>query len=142
MNFGILFGASALLVIWGVWGLVAKFALREVDMQIALWSQIASLTLIPLYFVLFREMTPVKFVWAGMGWAYLSGLLGAGGTIVLYLLLRSAPLSVVIPISALYPVVTVVLSAIILKEKVGPLQIVGLVLAVAAIWLLSSNSES
>lgn len=139
MSPGILAGGLALLLVWGAWGLIAKFALRELELQAVIWNQLASLTLLPVYFLVFREMLPLKFAWTGIGWALLAGLLGAGGTLILYLLLRAAPASVVIPISALYPVVTVILSIFILGEKLSWQQGVGLVLAVSAIWLLSSN---
>lgn len=142
MNQGVVLGAMALLLVWGAWGLIAKFALRELDMQAVVWNQLASFTLIPIYFLFFREMLPIRFVWTGIGWALMAGLLGGGGTLILYTLLRSAPASVIIPISAIYPVITVLLSVLFLGEKLTWQQVVGLVFAVAAIWLLSSNSSN
>ena len=38
---------------------------------------------------------------------------------------------------ALYPAGTIVLAAIVLKERIAPLQVVGLVLAIAAAGMLS-----
>jgi bacterial/archaeal transporter family protein len=45
--------------------------------------------------------------------------------------------SVVAPATALFPMVTVVLALVFLKERLGRIQIGGLVLAFAAIYLLS-----
>ncbi len=138
MNPTVILGGTALLLLWGVWGLVAKFATNEIGMQVVIWGQVASLALFPFYFVLFKDLLPVQWNGIGIAWGLLAGALGISGTIVLYLLLRSAPTSIVIPISALYPVVTVVLAYIFLREELSLTRIIGVVCAVAAVWLLSA----
>ena len=47
--------------------------------------------------------------------------------------------STVVPISALYPLVTVLAAVFLLKEKVNRIQIGGVALAIAAILLLSEG---
>lgn len=61
------------------------------------------------------------------------GLLGAGGQLVLFLALKYAPSYLVMPMISVAPIVTVLLSAIFLKEKVSRLGILGIVLAFVAI---------
>jgi drug/metabolite transporter (DMT)-like permease len=51
--------------------------------------------------------------------------------------LRLGELSVMSVLVALYPAGTIVLAAVVLKERIAPLQIVGLVLAIAAAGMLS-----
>lgn len=51
--------------------------------------------------------------------------------------LRLGELSVMSVLTALYPAGTIVLAAIVLKERIAPLQIVGLVLAIAAAGMLA-----
>ena len=49
----------------------------------------------------------------------LAGLLGAAGQLVLFIVLKKAPAYLVFPLLSLTPVVTILLSVIILKEKTG-----------------------
>jgi drug/metabolite transporter (DMT)-like permease len=57
---------------------------------------------------------------------------------VLYLLAtRGGDLSIVAPIAALYPVTTVILALIIEHERLRGIQVAGLVLALAALVLVS-----
>lgn len=138
MNSSVIIGGIVLLLMWGMYGLAAKIAVREIGLQVLIWSQVVSLAIFPVYFVLFKEMLPLKLDGAGIAWAIGAGFLGIGGGVVLYLLLRDAPASVVIPISALYPVVTVILAFLFLHEELSPMRLAGIALAVIAIWLLSS----
>lgn len=138
MNNAVLFGGLALLLLWGMWGVAAKIAIKEIGIQVVVWSQVASLALFPLYFVFFKDLMPLNLSRVGVPWALLTGALGVSGTLILYLLLRAAPTSIVIPISALYPIVTVVLAYFFLQEELSPQRLLGVVLALAAIWLLST----
>jgi bacterial/archaeal transporter family protein len=95
------------------------------------------LLLFPSYFFLFRDLLPINFKLSGIALALIAGGLSALGVLILYLLLRVAPASVVIPISALYPLVTVILSFIFLNEVLSWARVLGVACALAAIWLLS-----
>lgn len=138
MNPSLLIGGGALLLFWGAYGFTAKIAIREVGLQVLVWYQVASLAIFPVYFFLFKEIWPLKLDGVGIAWALGSAVLGILGGVVLYLLLRDAPASVVIPISALYPLVTVILAFLFLHEELSLMRIAGIVLAVIAIWLLAS----
>lgn len=67
----------------------------------------------------------------------LTGILGAGGQLVLFLTLRIAPAYLVFPLLSLTPVVTILLAVIFLKEKTGTLGWLGIVIALFAILFLS-----
>jgi bacterial/archaeal transporter family protein len=54
------------------------------------------------------------------------------------MLLRVAPANIVVPLSALYPVVTVILAYFFLHEDLSLTRIAGVGCALAAIWLLTS----
>lgn len=139
MNASVVMGGILLLILWGAYGIAGKFAVREIGLQVLLWSPVVWVMMLPACFLIFKELWPPKFDnIPGVGWAIGAGLLGVSGTIVFYWLLRDAPASVVIPISALYPVVTVVLAFFILHEELTLVRVAGIALAVVAIWLLSS----
>ena len=61
------------------------------------------------------------------------GLLGAGGQLVLFQALDYAPAYLVMPMISVAPIVTVLLSATVLKEKVSKLGILGIALAFVAL---------
>jgi drug/metabolite transporter (DMT)-like permease len=70
------------------------------------------------------------------------GLLGAGGQLVLFEALRTGPAYLVFPIVSLYPVVTVALSLLFLKEHASRRAWVGIGLALPALALLSWQPPS
>lgn len=65
------------------------------------------------------------------------GLIDALANVLLLLALRAGELTVVSVLTALYPAGTVILAAVLLRERVAPVQIVGLVLAFVAAGLLA-----
>jgi transporter family protein len=138
MNLSVLAGVGAMLLFWGVWGIIVKLALKEIGMQALIWGQLAAISLFPLYFVVFKEMLPLEFKTTGIALGMIAGALGVLGTVVFYLLLRVAPASAVVPLSALYPVVTVVLAYFFLQEDLSVTRVAGVACALAAIWLLST----
>jgi len=64
-------------------------------------------------------------------------LLTALGTLCFFAALERIPASIVSPLIAAYPLVTVALAAAILRERIRPLQIAGAICAVAGLALLS-----
>ena len=72
-----------------------------------------------------------------IGYAILIGIPMAIAIITLYLAIAKGPVSVVMPIYGLNAMVTAVLGIIVLHEPVTATKVAGLVLAVAAIVLLS-----
>lgn len=90
-------------------------------------------------FVLSREDTrrrPRGRLLPGALWV---GILGVGATVLYFLAARRGALEVVAVLSALYPAATVLLAAIVLREKVSRRQRVGLALAAVAVATLASR---
>ena len=85
---------------------------------------------------------PTVSVTAG-GWrpgfllAVCCGVTDATGNIFVLIGLRLGDLTVQSVLTALYPAGTIVLAAIVLKERIAPVQIVGLVLAIVAASMLA-----
>jgi drug/metabolite transporter (DMT)-like permease len=65
------------------------------------------------------------------------GLLGATATVLFSAATGSGMLAVVAVLSSLYPAVTVLLAAVVLRERAGWVQRGGLVLAAAAVTLVA-----
>ena len=74
----------------------------------------------------------------GAFYALLTGLLGGAGNMAFYIALeRGGKVSVVVPLTGLFPLVTVLAAYFILKEKLSRPQGAGLIMALTAIYLLS-----
>jgi uncharacterized membrane protein len=63
--------------------------------------------------------------------------LGSGNIAFFHALVIGGKVSIVVPATALFPIVTVILATTVLRERLGKLQILGFVLALIAIYLLS-----
>lgn len=125
--------------VWGAWGAVSKVSSDAVD---ANTNQVFfSFGLLPLILIVWRSSragAERKGYRAGIAWAFLTGILGGTGNIAFFHALRiGGKASIVAPVTALFPLVTVVLAVTLLHERIGTAQKIGLVTALAAIYLLS-----
>ena len=66
------------------------------------------------------------------------GVLEVSATVPLLIALQRGPVSVVSVLASLYPVTTVLLAAVFLRERMSRLQLVGVAFALAAVALVSS----
>ena len=73
----------------------------------------------------------------GLRFALACGVVDAAANVGLLLGLRIGELSVVSVLTALYPAGTIILAAIVLKERIAPVQYVGLALALTAAAMLA-----
>jgi transporter family protein len=140
----------ASIVLWGVWGLVSKVASEGVDAyvnQLLYTVGLAPLMVFVAWTVHRRDAAEPengpgknrKDRLPGISWAFLTGILGGVGNLAFFqALVKGGKASVVAPVTALFPMVTVVLALIFLKERLGRVQWVGLGLAFVAIYLLSA----
>jgi uncharacterized membrane protein len=81
------------------------------------------------------------FRWSGTGWrlAVLCGLLDAAANALYLLAVQGGRLAVVGAVVALYPASTVLLARLLHRERIAPLQCVGLALAVPALALVGAG---
>jgi transporter family protein len=117
---------------WGVVGLLQKLAARRIGAESALlWYTIGLSLTLPV----FRPQWPE---WNGFTVLSLSaGLLNGLGTFFLFLALERGKASVLSPLTALYPLITVALAIAFLGETLGVKQAFGAALAVCGGLLLS-----
>jgi drug/metabolite transporter (DMT)-like permease len=64
-------------------------------------------------------------------------MIDASANALLLLGLRLGELSVISVLTALYPAGTIILAAIVLRERIAPVQVIGLVLALVAAAMLA-----
>ena len=133
-----LFYSVLTIVLWGAWGIVSKIASAGID---ANTNQIFfTVGILPLILLMLRSprLTTGAQRKLGISWAFLTGILGGAGNIAFFhALVIGGKVSIVIPATGLFPVVTVILATTFLQERLGRLQMLGFVLALGAIYLLN-----
>jgi transporter family protein len=122
---------------WGVVGLLQKLSTNFISAESSLiWLGVGFLLLEP-----FVYPGKALFTYSGwnIAWALLSGVLNALGAWALFAALKSGgKASIVAPLTALYPLVVIVLAPFILHESITSLQVVGVVCALIAVACLSA----
>lgn len=131
---GWLMYALVTLVTWGVWGAFSEVPGCPSTMVYVVWA----LSMVPCMIVA---------LWLG-GWKVsggkrnivlgaLVGLLGSGGQLLLFAALKQGPAYIVFPFISMSPIVTIVMSMLLLKERASRTQWLGIVTALVAIFFLS-----
>jgi bacterial/archaeal transporter family protein len=123
-------------VTWGLWGLLSKLASNYAKPRQALIFQTVGVLAFGLV-VLVVEKFKIEWSVPGFSWAALGGFLAFVGFLTFFAALEQGKASTVVTLSALYPLVTIVLSITLLHEKLTTRQGVGIVLALIASALLA-----
>ena len=128
--------AAVAIVLWGVNGLFMKLGTNRVSARsMVIWVTVGFLVLLPL---LWKESTLVGLSTSVISVGLIAGMVnGLGNWAVFACLEKGAKASVAIPLTALYPLCTVILATIFLRERPSALQWLGIALAVAAGAMLS-----
>ena len=125
----------AALILWGLWGFLSKIVLNSMNWKsLFLFSSVASMIFITFFFVIAKPTVAFNMQTAT---AILVGVLGVSASMTFYYALERGKVSIVVPLTATYPIVTVVLAAVILKEELSLTQGVGVLLAIVAVLLIS-----
>lgn len=130
--------AAATIVAWGTWGIFSKLAVERIDQQVLVWGSLIAVPAVLLaYLAATGQLVPLKIHGAGVTFAVLGGLCAALGTVCFYLLLSRERVSLAVPMTSLYPAITVILSVLFLKEHLSGLHVLGVLFALTAVALLS-----
>lgn len=122
---------------WGVWGAFIEIT-EQAGFPATLGYVVWSLTMIPPALVALKvNYWKIEYDKKSILLGATIGFLGAGGQLILFHGLGIGPAYIIFPIIALSPVVTVLLSIIILKERTRLKGWIGILLALIAIPLLS-----
>jgi len=131
--------ASGYVVALGLIGITTKVAMQHVGWQeIVVWTAAAYFVAVVVLFAT-GQMRTLHFDQSG-AWAALSGGLAAGGLICFCIVVRQADLGRAIPYMASYPIVTVVLAALVLSERISLLEGVGIGLVMSGLLVLVSQN--
>ncbi|MBU4260342.1 MAG: EamA family transporter [Proteobacteria bacterium] len=132
-----LLSALLAMIIYGFWGFFPKIAVSYISPQSALVFEVAGAILVGLV-ILFLIKFNLQFHPKGILFAVLTGIAGMTGTLFFFAAVQKGKISIVVGLTALYPLITVMLAVIFLREPLTFKQIIGLILACGAILLLST----
>lgn len=122
---------------FGLWGLFGKLAIIYIDSKSALVFQSVGVLLVgflALAMLNFKLATDVK----GLSLGILTGIAYAGGCLFFFIAASKGKVVTVVTLTALYPLITIVLSYFLLRETISLKQCLGVILALMAIFLLSN----
>jgi transporter family protein len=122
---------------FGLWGLFTKLAVNHIDSKSALIYQTIGVVLIgviTLSTINFKPAADTK----GLSFAVLTGIAYGIGCLFYFIAASKGKIITIVTLTALYPLVTILLAFILLKEGINPKQCFGILLAFIAIVLMSS----
>jgi len=125
------------LVTFGFWGFFPKLAVQYINPQSALIYQVVGGVLVGIVVMAMVGLRPETHP-LGILFAVLTGITGVLGTLFYYSAASRGQISIVVSLTALYPLITILLAIIFLHETLNPKQVVGLGFAIGAIVLLAT----
>ena len=138
MNSAVTFGLLSALI-WGAGDFFGGLATRRArPFSVVLVAEVAGALLLALTALLLAQPAPST---VDLGWSAGAGLAGAVGLLALYTALASGHMGVVAPISAVVAAIVPIVVGAVIEGLPTPLQLGGFVIALAAVWLLSSGGE-
>jgi transporter family protein len=124
-------------ICWGLWSFIPKITTKYIDPKSALVYEVIGgiiFSFIVMCLTNFRlEMHPMGIAFAGM-----AGLVGFVGALCFLFAVSKGPVSIIAPLSALYPILSVSLAIFFLNETVTIKQGLGIIFAVLAVVLVST----
>lgn len=128
----------AIIILWGLWGFFYKYGVVKIGLLRALLVISIFYTVFNILVITYLYRKGVSLPVENTSVILMAGTVaGVAASILFLYALQKYPGSVVIPMTALYPAVSVVLAVLILKEDITRVKAFGIVLAVIAGYLLS-----
>lgn len=129
---------------WGIWGAFSGYQIQNgIPDTIVYIAWAVSMIPCAIAALIIRKRNAEKqplFTKRSIILGCVVGLLGAGGQLVLFKALTLGPSYIIYPFISMSPVIVITLAAIFLKERASKWQVAGIVVALAAILLLSLES--
>ena len=125
---------------WGFWGILTKSISSEISpFTTHFMFTIGMLFSLP---VVVRKCKVKELNRKGMMWGIGAGIIAVCGNVSVYQSFSlGGQAAVVIPLTNLYPLITIIIALLIFKEKLNWLDGIGILIVVPAILLLSGQSQ-
>ncbi len=132
--------AVAAALCWGIWGILAKFISSDISPYLNHMMFTAGMLLtLPVVIAHCRRSELNR---KGIIWGLVAGVLAVTGNVAVYQSFGTGGLAaVVIPVTNLYPLVTILIAVLVLKEKMHWLNGIGIMIVIPAIIILSGQTQ-
>jgi len=133
---GWLLPAMVTLLLWGIWGFLPKLTTAYITPASAVVFEVAGgmvVAVVVLFILGFKPELDAR----GVGYAVLTGIVGLLGALGYLMAVKRGKVSVVVTMTALYPIISIILAHFLLHETVTPKEWAAIVLACAAIGLFA-----
>lgn len=129
-------------IFWGIWGAFIEIP-EKAGFPATLGYIIWAITMIPcavvaLYNINWKLEIDTRSALLGC----VVGLTGSGGQLLLFQALRGGPAYIVFPLVSMFPIVSIFLSVVFLKELASKRQWIGILVALVAIFCLSYQQST
>jgi len=132
-----IFPATATIIFWGLFGFIPKITTRYIGPTSAIvYGAFAGVPVALIIIAIMRfqlDTEPRGVILAGI-----TGVLGMLGALGYLVAVSRGPVSLISPITALYPVITILLAMVFLGETLVLRQWVGIGMALAAVLLIAA----
>jgi len=124
--------------LWGLWGFFGKLASRTLPSHnLFLIASVGVIVALVLCLAFYAKALHVNWGTIDYLYGFLSGFVLIAGLFLFYLALARGEATPVVVITATYPLVTLILAYLILKEPISLQKAFGVMLALSGIFLLS-----
>jgi uncharacterized membrane protein len=127
--------------LWGVWGAFASISAQRGFPETLVYCVWAVTMIVPAVIVMQREKWKLDRDPKSIFYGLLIGLTGAGGQMILFYAVSKGPAYLIFPIISLSPLVTILMSFVLLKERTTKLGALGVVLALIALPLFDFSPQ-
>jgi len=127
--------------LWGVWGAFAGVSAQRGFPETLVYCVWALTMIVPAVVVMQREKWKLDRDPKSILYGLLIGLTGAGGQMILFYAVTTGPAYLIFPIISLSPLVTILMSLVLLKERTSRLGALGVVLALVALPLFDFSPQ-
>ena len=127
--------ALATTLLWGVWGAFTGVSIAGGIPETIVYVIWAAVMVLPMLVILARTGWKLDVRGQSIAMGLAIGLLGAGGQLLLFHAVTTGPAYLIFPVISLSPVVTIILSIALLRERTGLIGWAGIVLALIALPL-------
>lgn len=127
--------------LWGVWGAFAGISAQRGFPETLVYCVWALTMILPAVIVMHRAKWRLDRDPKSILYGLLIGLTGAGGQMVLFYAVTTGPAYLIFPIISLSPLITILMSLVLLKERTSRLGALGAVLALIALPLFDFSPQ-
>ncbi len=127
------FGA---LFLWGLWSFIPKIAITYITPKVALLFEVLGASVVAI-FVFITTGFRLDFDLIGATLSFLTGIFGTLGVLLFFKAISKGPVSLITVISSLYPIITVILAFLFLKESISLRQVLGIIFGIFAVYLIT-----